>query len=87
MHTLLLLGWLGASASGSNPPVTIQVETHVLADRGAAKGSSPAAGLAAEYKHEMHASIDATGRIAYDCDDVSASSGQRTDARATREEH
>lgn len=87
MHTLLLLGWLGATATGSNPPITIQVETHALADHGATKGASPAARLAADSRHEMHASIDANGRVAYDCADVGASAGQRTDARTTREEH
>lgn len=69
MHTLMLISWLAAAPAAGDAAIT--VETHALAQESAQK---PAPGAIAHAVvvplMGMQATLDANGRVHYDCDEI-----------------
>lgn len=85
MHSLMLLGLLGAAAAAAEP-VVIEVPAHALESTAASKAPAPATALVGRSGHAMSARIDVNGRIHYDCADAIAARDFRFDTRAARQE-
>lgn len=84
MHTLILIGLLGAAAA---EPVQVEVTTHPLASPATVrKGERPTTDLVPRAGHAMHARIDAQGRLQYDCAASAALPDLRFERRVMGEE-
>lgn len=86
MQSLILLGWLGAAATTTTAPVTIEVPAHALASVEHNKGARPGKALLDRSQHAMSARLGSDGRIEYLCSEASAVPDLRFDRRTTVEE-
>jgi hypothetical protein len=87
MRSVVLISLLSACSAAIAEPVTVQVQSHVLALRPGDKVQANGKSLVAEATHTMAASIDIDGNVHYDCQQTHAGPESRLDTRAPRKEH